>query len=490
LIRPAIKTVQTQKGQHILVDTAKAEGKHVHVVAVGTSGNFSSTLLDDKHVTAIITQEKGAGVLHATDLPHTLQSAGIEVLQGVVVVRAGKQRKVEAHQPDVLEIELSSELEQDHVLHLLGHATETTRSNPHHISDLLKAFVKDASTAHSRFHTEKAEGNPAVLHVGGAQGFEKAKHAVERDLKHVLKTHGSQEKETVYSVHYSDVNGLSVLENYIIAGEIANYLHSQNLPYTLSHSTILNHADQARGFSISICPLPTHFLSPQPLPEPHKPINTTPKSSSSNPTTTTTTTLQKSLPPCNPNLTFSPNSIRARTTAACNALITAEPTITDYDTIVGDGDCGYTLRDGAKRVLTFISSSSASDKDFSTNLPSTLASLVSELEVNMGGTSGALYCIFLTALASSLASEESVAKALKKALGELCKYTNARVGDRTMMDALIPFVETYAADEGKVEEALEKAREGVEGTKRMEAKLGRSTYLDESATRGVPDPGA
>lgn len=224
LIRPSIKAVQTQKGQHILVDTAKAEGKYVHVVAVGTSGNFSSKLLDDKYVTAIITQEKGAGVLHATDLPHALQSAGIQVKQGVVVVRAGKQKKVEAHQPDVLEIELSSELEQDHVLHLLGHATETTRSNPHHISDLLKAFVKDASTAHSKFHTEKAEGNPAVLHVDGAQAFEKAKHAVERDLKHVLKNHGSPGEDTVYSVHYSDVNGLSRLENYIIAGEIANYL--------------------------------------------------------------------------------------------------------------------------------------------------------------------------------------------------------------------------------------------------------------------------
>ncbi|PPJ54568.1 hypothetical protein CBER1_06635 [Cercospora berteroae] len=476
LIRPSIKAVQTQKSQHILVDTAKAEGKYVHIVAVGTSGNFSSKLLDDKYVTAIITQEKGAGVLHATDLPHALQSAGIKVSQGVVVVRAGKQKKVEAHQPDVLEIELSSELEQDHVLHLLAHTTGTTRSNPHHISDLLKAFVKDASMAHSKFHTEKAEGNPAILHVDGAQAFEKAKHAVERDLKHVLKNHGPPGQETVYSVHYSDVNGLSRLENYIIAGEIANYLSSQKIPYTLSHSTILNHADQARGFSISICPLPKHFLSPQPSPQPHKPIGAT---ASSDPNA-----LKKTLSPSQSKITFSDSAIRARITSACNAVIQAEPTITEYDTIVGDGDCGYTLRDGAKQVLNYIS-----DKDLS-RLPETLADLVSELEVNMGGTSGALYCIFLTALASSLASEESVANALEKALGELCKYTNARVGDRTMMDALIPFVESLAGDGGEVGKALEKAKEGVEGTKKMEAKLGRSTYLDESATRGVPDPGA
>jgi dihydroxyacetone kinase len=114
---------------------------------------------------------------------------------------------------------------------------------------------------------------------------------------------------------------------------------------------------------------------------------------------------------------------------------------------------------------------------------------VHDLEVNMGGTSGALYCIFLTALAASLASEATVAKALQAALAQLCKYTRARLGDRTMMDALIPFIDTLNAT-GDAEQAIAKASEGVDGTKKMEAKLGRSTYLDESATNGVPDPGA
>ena len=179
---------------------------------------------------------------------------------------------------------------------------------------------------------------------------------------------------------------------------------------------------------------------------------------------------------------FSDSQVRARIASGCQALITSEPTITDYDTIVGDGDCGYTLRDGAKNVLAFIA-----DKDLS-QLPSVLAALVRDLEVNMGGTSGALYCIFLTALAGSLATEETVPKALREALGVLMKFTRARVGDRTMMDCLIPFVETL--DGGDVEGALREAVKGVDGTKKMEAKLGRSTYLDESATRGVPDPGA
>lgn len=232
LIRPSLKTVRTHKGQNIVVDTVKSESKYVHIIAVGTSGNFSSKLLDDKHVTAIVTQETGAGVLHATDLPHTLQSAGIDISHGVVVVRAGKQRKIHAHQPDVLEIETDGELEQDHILQLLGTATETTRTNVHHISDLLKTFVEQATTASSTFHTEKSDGCPAIQHKDGVKAFEKAKHAVERDLKHVLEGHDSRNEDVVFSIHYSDVNGLSRLENYIIAGEIASYLGKNVFPLT------------------------------------------------------------------------------------------------------------------------------------------------------------------------------------------------------------------------------------------------------------------
>ena len=182
-------------------------------------------------------------------------------------------------------------------------------------------------------------------------------------------------------------------------------------------------------------------------------------------------------------MTFSDAEARKRIKAGCNAVIKEEPTITEYDTVVGDGDCGYTLRDGGKQVLQFIEG-----KDLA-KLPETVAALVNDLEVSMGGTSGALYCIYLTALASSLAGESTIPKAMKAALEELYKYTNARLGDRTMMDALIPYIETLVSS-GDVKEALSKAQEGVDGTKKMEATLGRSAYLDESATQGVPDPGA
>jgi hypothetical protein len=169
--------------------------------------------------------------------------------------------------------------------------------------------------------------------------------------------------------------------------------------------------------------------------------------------------------------------------AGCNSVIKDEPAITEYDTIVGDGDCGYTLRDGAKQVLHFIANADLAQ------LPSTLSDLVDDLEVNMGGTSGALYCIFLSALAQQLATAENFPEALKAALDQLLKYTRARLGDRTVLDCLIPFADTLAATVD-ARKALEDAAKGVESTKKLEAKMGRSSYLDEAATRGVPDPGA
>ncbi|KAL1582434.1 hypothetical protein WHR41_08865 [Cladosporium halotolerans] len=473
LIRPSVKQVQTAKGQHILVDEALVKSKYVNIAAIGNLSNFSSKLLDDKSVTAIVTEKAGAGVFTTQDITHALASVGALEKQGLVVVRSGKNRNVQVHGSDVIEVEAAGELESDHLIHLLGHATESCRSSLHQTTDLVNAFVKSASTAFVTFQTEKAGGKPAISGSDGvASGYDDVKSAIEKELGKMLKGQTVQGGQVTYSIHYSDINGLSRLENYILAKEIADLCHSQNIPFRLSHSTILNHREAARGFALSICPIPTHNLSPQPKPQP----DTTS-------TTSNGTPLSKTLSPSTAQMAFDDAQVRARIHAGCAAVIKEEPTITEYDTIVGDGDCGYTLRDGAKQVLSFIEG-----KDLA-RLPETVAALVHDLEVNMGGTSGALYCIFLTALAASLASEPSVPKALKGALEQLLKYTRARLGDRTMMDALIPFVETLEAT-GDVDLAVRKASEGVDGTKKMEAKLGRSTYLDESATQGVPDPGA
>jgi hypothetical protein len=225
LIRPSVKAVKTPKGQSILIDESLAKSKFLRIAAVGKSGNFSSKLLDERNVTAIVTDRAGAGILTAPDIQHAIYSAGVAQDQGVVVVRAGKKRRVEVHGSDCIEVETEGELEQDHILHLLGNTTDSCRTSIHQTAELLKSFAKSASVVHSKFHIEKASGNPAILHSTGTHGYQNAKEAIERDLTHAMKheAHKAQTEQVVYSVHYSDVNGLSRLENYIVAGEIAQY---------------------------------------------------------------------------------------------------------------------------------------------------------------------------------------------------------------------------------------------------------------------------
>lgn len=228
LLRPNVKAVQTSKGHNILVNEPLAKSNHVRVAAIGSSGNFSSKLLDDRNVAAIVTEKSGAGLLTASDVHYELRTK-LGDHQGVVVVKAGKQGKVDVHGSDFVEVETESELQQDHVLHLLCNAKESCRTSIHQTADLLKGFVGSASTTCSKFHTEKAEGNPAVLHAEGAAGFQKAKGAIERDLQKIVKAQGGLASDAVLSVHYSDINGLSRLENYILAKEIAQYLGRADL---------------------------------------------------------------------------------------------------------------------------------------------------------------------------------------------------------------------------------------------------------------------
>jgi dihydroxyacetone kinase len=130
---------------------------------------------------------------------------------------------------------------------------------------------------------------------------------------------------------------------------------------------------------------------------------------------------------------------------------------------------------------------------------SLLSSITFVVEKTMDGTSGALYAIFLNSLTHyfvSRAGEATVvdskfwSEALDAALNSLKKYTAADVGDRTLMDALIPFVVTLRL--GSLQEASAAAAEGAMNTMFMQPGLGRTVYIgDEDSWLGtIPDPGA
>jgi dihydroxyacetone kinase len=120
----------------------------------------------------------------------------------------------------------------------------------------------------------------------------------------------------------------------------------------------------------------------------------------------------------------------------------------------------------------------------------------------MGGTSGAIYAIFLNAVANNLTVQalaspttnlrDLISSSLQRGLDELCRYTPARIGHRTLMDALIPFVKNFAG-KGSLRDAVLEARKGAESTRQMAAALGRASYVGRDRfieEGGIPDPGA
>jgi dihydroxyacetone kinase len=178
-------------------------------------------------------------------------------------------------------------------------------------------------------------------------------------------------------------------------------------------------------------------------------------------------------------------------TAALQRVIAAEADITKYDTVVGDGDCGIGLKRGAEAILKMVS-----DSTLSGDAIADVSKIVQVVENTMDGTSGALYAIFLNSLVHALhqerageASPKVWAAALQQAMSALSKYTPAQPGDRTLIDALYPFIETLSRTDD-VTKAAEASRLGAESTKGMKASLGRTVYVGGKGYEQVPDPGA
>jgi dihydroxyacetone kinase len=184
--------------------------------------------------------------------------------------------------------------------------------------------------------------------------------------------------------------------------------------------------------------------------------------------------------------------------AGLQRVIKAEPEVTRYDTIVGDGDCGIGLKRGAEAIQSLLNDTTT---PLTNDVVSTVARIVTVVENVMDGTSGAIYAIFMNALAHGLLAQNTSspteitaqiwAKALKSSFEALGKYTPAKVGDRTLIDALAPFVDTLL-ETGDVKAAAAAAQQGTESTKAMKASLGRSVYVggEQEWIGKVPDPGA
>jgi phosphoenolpyruvate---glycerone phosphotransferase subunit DhaL len=167
----------------------------------------------------------------------------------------------------------------------------------------------------------------------------------------------------------------------------------------------------------------------------------------------------------------------------------------DLDAVVGDGDFGYSMARGFELVL-------ADFDDFDrTDIGTFLKKIAVVITSRVGGTSGPLWGTgFLRAGTvatgkTDLTPEDTIAM-LRAAIEGIKKRGNSDLGDKTLLDALEPAVDTLESsladgeDAGAaIAKAAAVARDRAEATKEMIAKRGRAAYTGERSI-GTLDAGA
>ena len=169
--------------------------------------------------------------------------------------------------------------------------------------------------------------------------------------------------------------------------------------------------------------------------------------------------------------------------------------LTDLDSAVGDGDFGISLDRGFTAVQAELTANPPAD------LRAVFQNVATVLIRTMGGTSGPLLgTFFLRAAAASAGKSElapgDVVALFQAGVEGIQQRGKAALGDKTMLDALLPAVDAMRGAleaGGGMPEILERgaaaAEAGMRATISMEARKGRASYLGERSV-GHQDPGA
>jgi dihydroxyacetone kinase-like protein len=169
--------------------------------------------------------------------------------------------------------------------------------------------------------------------------------------------------------------------------------------------------------------------------------------------------------------------------------------LTELDSAIGDADHGINMDRGFQAVLTKLPAFSNQDiGSIAKNIGMVLISTV-------GGASGPLYGTFFMQIGIETAGKLELTlndwtKALESAVDGVMRRGKANLGDKTMLDCLIPALNTLKECSAKgtslavALSASEKAAEqGMLSTTPLVAKKGRASYLGERSA-GTQDPGA
>ena len=167
--------------------------------------------------------------------------------------------------------------------------------------------------------------------------------------------------------------------------------------------------------------------------------------------------------------------------------------LSEIDGKIGDGDHGVNMAKGFGRAAERLKGGETLDE--------AMQVLSDVLMTEIGGSMGPLYGMMFSDMADALAGKPvidaaSYAVMLRAGLDGVQEIGSAKVGDKTLLDCLVPSVETFeaASASGKsFAEALDLLKAaavvGRDNTIDLVAKIGRSSRLGERS-RGVLDAGA
>ncbi len=168
--------------------------------------------------------------------------------------------------------------------------------------------------------------------------------------------------------------------------------------------------------------------------------------------------------------------------------------LSDIDGLIGDGDHGVNMAKG-------FSLSADRLRGQGKSLDASLATVGDVLMTEIGGSMGPLYGVMFTGFADALKGVGDIdaaafERALRKGLEEIQSIGDAKVGDKTLVDAYSPALQAFSAATAggqSFADALDAlvvaAEKGRDSTVDLVAKIGRASRLGERS-RGVLDPGS
>ena len=273
----------------------------------------------------------------------------------------------------------------------------------------------------------------------------------------------------------NNLGGTSVLEMSVITHELTQSTIASRISHVIGPASLMTSLNML-GFSLSLYPVnaqelallqsPTQLAS-WPSISALEPVNTAP--------------LPDGLRAITPTPSKHPKT-EEFLRKCCEVFIAAEDELNALDAKSGDGDTGSTLAGASKALINAMGRLPLAD-------PTQLCRAIGlEISQTMGGSSGVLLAIFFAATGDGASNGLSMLEALKLGLLRMQEVGGAKLGDRTMIDALAPALD--ALEQG-LDQAAQAARQGANHTASiLKAKAGRAAYISAARLEGHIDPGA